>query len=80
MRVLLAYCHPREDSFCAALRDTAVSTLEAARHTVEVRDLYAEGFAPALSAEEREAITTRARTGKALRITWPPCVRPRRCC
>jgi NAD(P)H dehydrogenase (quinone) len=53
MRVLLVYCHPRPDSFCAALRDTAVVALEVAGHTVEVRDLYAEGFAPALTAEQR---------------------------
>jgi NAD(P)H dehydrogenase (quinone) len=53
MRVLLIYCHPRADSFCAALRDAGVSALESAGHAVEVRDLYAEGFTPALSSEER---------------------------
>jgi putative NADPH-quinone reductase len=35
------------------LRNTAAAALKAAGHEVEVRDLYAEGFAPALSAEER---------------------------
>src|SRR5919199_1123301 len=53
MRVLLVYCHPRADSFCAEVRDTALAALETAGHAVEVRDLYAEGFPPALSAEER---------------------------
>ena len=53
MRVLLVYCHPRPDSFCAALRDTAIAALGAAGHEVELRDLYAEGFSPALSGEER---------------------------
>ena len=53
MHVLLVYCHPRTDSFCAALRDTAASALRAAKHTVEVRDLYAERFTPAMSADER---------------------------
>ena len=53
MHVLLIYCHPRPDSFCMALRDTAASALAAAGHVVEVRDLYAEGFAPVLTAEER---------------------------
>ena len=53
MRVLLVCRHPRTDSFCAALRDAATAALEAAGHTVELRDLYAEGFAPALSGEER---------------------------
>jgi NAD(P)H dehydrogenase (quinone) len=53
MRVLLIYCHPREDSFCAALRDAATEALEVTGHVVDLRDLYAEGFAPALSREER---------------------------
>ena len=53
MRVLLVYCHPRTDSFCAALREAAVEALDSTGHTVEVRDLYAEGFAPTLTAEER---------------------------
>jgi NAD(P)H dehydrogenase (quinone) len=53
MHVLLVYCHPRADSFCAALRDAAVLGLESAGHSVEVRDLYAEGFAPILTEEER---------------------------
>ncbi|GEP06342.1 NAD(P)H-dependent oxidoreductase [Methylobacterium oxalidis] len=53
MNVLLIYCHPRTDSFCAALREAAIRTLESRGHAVEVRDLYAEGFEPALSEEER---------------------------
>jgi putative NADPH-quinone reductase len=51
--VLLVYCQPRADSFCAALRDAAAAALGAAGHAVEVRDLYAEGFEPALSPKER---------------------------
>lgn len=53
MQVLLVYCHPREDSFCAALRDAVRAALAAAGHAVDLVDLYAEGFAPALSAAER---------------------------
>jgi putative NADPH-quinone reductase len=53
MHVLLVHAHPRADSLSAALKDTARSALESAGHTVEVRDLYAEGFQPAMSAEER---------------------------
>lgn len=52
MRVLMIYAHPREDSLCAALRDAARAALESAGHQVEVRDLYAEGFRPALSPKE----------------------------
>ena len=52
MRVLLIHCHPRAESFSAALRDTARQALEAAGHELECRDLYAEGFSPALNATE----------------------------
>lgn len=53
MRVLLVYCHPVPESFNAAVRDRAVAALEAAGHTVDLLDLYAEGFDPVLSADER---------------------------
>jgi putative NADPH-quinone reductase len=53
MRVLMVYCHPREDSYCAALRDAALAALRERGHEVELRDLYAEGFNPVLSAAER---------------------------
>lgn len=55
MRVLLVHCHPRRDSFNAALRDTAVAALEAAGHVIERLELYEEGFDPRLSAGERGA-------------------------
>lgn len=53
MNVLMIHAHPRADSLSAALRDAAKASLEAAGHRVELRDLYAEGFDPVLSAEER---------------------------
>jgi putative NADPH-quinone reductase len=53
MRVLVVHCHPRPDSFNAALRDAVAEGLGRAGHAVDLVDLYAEGFAPALSAEER---------------------------
>ena len=53
MRVLMIHCHPRADSYSAALRDTTAAALKAAGHAVDVRDLYAEGFAAALTAAER---------------------------
>jgi NAD(P)H dehydrogenase (quinone) len=53
MRILLIYCHPRPDSFCAALRDVAAEALRSVGHVIEVRDLCAEGFNPALDAQER---------------------------
>jgi len=53
MRVLLIHCHPRQDSFSAALRDAAVDVLTSSGHSVEMRDLYAEAFDPVLSAHQR---------------------------
>jgi NAD(P)H dehydrogenase (quinone) len=53
MRVLVIYCHPRPDSFSAGLRDAVVDGLTAGRHSVELRDLYGEGFDPVLSAYQR---------------------------
>ncbi len=51
MRVLLVHCHPRTDSLSAALADASQAILEAAGHVVERRDLYAENFPPAVTAE-----------------------------
>ncbi len=53
MRVLLINCHPRPDSLGAALARGVRDALQGAGHAVEFRDLYAEGFRPALNAEER---------------------------
>lgn len=53
MHVLLIHCHPRGDSFSAALRDAAIAGLTSAGHTVEQRNLYAEGFDPVLSTRQR---------------------------
>src|SRR5271166_86394 len=56
MQVLLIHCHPRMDSFSAALCDTAVAALRSAGHSVEVRDLYDEGFAPAAARMFRQTV------------------------
>jgi putative NADPH-quinone reductase len=58
MRVHVIYAHPRADSFNAALHETIVTGLRKAGHTVDDLDLYAEGFQPALTAEERGAYHT----------------------
>ena len=44
------------DSFSAALRDAAVEALTASGHSVELRDLYAEGFDPVLSTYQRAGV------------------------
>lgn len=53
MRVLVVYCHPVETSFHAALHQEVLHNLRAAGHEVDDCDLYAEGFDPVLSREER---------------------------
>lgn len=52
MRALVVYCHPREGSFTAAVRDTVLDRLSAAGAEVRLTDLYARGFQPLLSADE----------------------------
>lgn len=44
MNFLIVLAHPRPGSFNHALADTVRTTLEAAGHSVALRDLYAEGF------------------------------------
>ena len=53
MRILYIYCHPLPESFHAALREQALAGLEQAGHTVDLMDLYAEGFDPVLTTEGR---------------------------
>ena len=53
MRVLVVYCHPVETSFHAALHQEVLRNLRAAGHEVDDCDLYAEGFNPVLSRQER---------------------------
>jgi NAD(P)H dehydrogenase (quinone) len=46
VHVLIVYAHPEPTSFTGALKDRAVEALIGAGHTVEISDLYAEGFNP----------------------------------
>ena len=55
MRVLVLYAHPVETSYCAALHRATVDGLKAAGHEVDDCDLYAEGFDPVMSRQERLA-------------------------
>jgi putative NADPH-quinone reductase len=52
MRALVIYCHPRRGSFTEAVRDVVLDRLAAAGAEIRLRDLYAEGFDPVLSAPE----------------------------
>ena len=55
MRTLVIYCHPNPESLVAAARDRVLAGLRTAGHEVRLTDLYADGFRPELSADERRA-------------------------
>ena len=48
MKVLLVLCHPRADSFTAAIADVFARQAIAAGHEIERVDLYREGFDPVM--------------------------------
>lgn len=54
-RALVVYCHPSPTSYVAAVKDRVLSGLETAGADTRYIDLYAEGFVPEFSAEERAA-------------------------
>jgi NAD(P)H dehydrogenase (quinone) len=53
VRALVILAHPDADSFCSAAAQRAISALEAAGHEVDVVDLYAIGYQPAMTEAER---------------------------
>lgn len=58
MKLLLVYCHPDPESFGSAIRHAAVQALAAAGHELRQIDLYAEGFDPVMSVDERRSYLT----------------------
>ncbi|WP_208349617.1 NAD(P)H-dependent oxidoreductase [Pseudaestuariivita rosea] len=54
MRALVVYCHPKEGSFTAAIRDLVLAKLQDAGAEVRLTDLYKRGFDPVLSAHEMD--------------------------
>lgn len=55
MKCLVVKAHPLSESLCSSLTEQAVATLRAVGHSVEVEDLYAQAFAPALTEAERRS-------------------------
>jgi NAD(P)H dehydrogenase (quinone) len=53
VRILVLFAHPVETSFAAALHVKLVEVLRARRHKVDDCDLYAEGFDPVMSRQDR---------------------------
>jgi NAD(P)H dehydrogenase (quinone) len=66
MHVLYLYCHPLDDSFHASIMREAVQSLKDKGHTVDLCDLYAEGFDPVLTAERRRNYHDLARNQEGL--------------
>jgi NAD(P)H dehydrogenase (quinone) len=58
VNALVLIAHPCDDSFTHAAAQAAVAGLEASGHTVDVIDLYADGFRAHMSYEERIAYET----------------------
>jgi NAD(P)H dehydrogenase (quinone) len=55
MKCLVVIAHPLTDSLCYAFADSAITALKEAGHEVEIEDLYASGFPPALTITERQS-------------------------
>ncbi|NUO74623.1 MAG: flavodoxin family protein [Lysobacter sp.] len=55
MKCLVVIAHPLQDSLCASLARLVVDALIADGHEVETESLYADGFQPALGADERSS-------------------------
>lgn len=61
MRALIIYANPEPGSFTAALRDTAVQTLQTCGYEVVISDLYAEEFNPAAGRHDFTTVADPAR-------------------
>ncbi|MBI5784826.1 MAG: NAD(P)H-dependent oxidoreductase [Rhodocyclales bacterium] len=55
MKCLVVVAHPVADSLCHTLAHAAIEALGAAGHEVAIEDLCQSGFAPALTAAERQS-------------------------
>jgi putative NADPH-quinone reductase len=55
MRLLIVFCHPDPESFGAAIYRTACDALRSAGHELRCIDLYADGFNPVFTLEEKRS-------------------------
>jgi NAD(P)H dehydrogenase (quinone) len=61
MHVLIVHAHPEPASFNAALKGAAMAEITGSGHTVEVSDLYAEGFQPEAGRHDFDSVADAAR-------------------
>jgi len=78
MRALVLFAHPVETSFNAALHRTTVAALTEAGYEVDDCDLYAEGFDPVMSRQERRHTASDAVRRKELAPAAEPAAIDRR--
>ena len=52
MNILIVHAHPEVQSFCTAMKDLAIATLQQSGHHVQVSDLYAMNWNPVASAAD----------------------------
>lgn len=62
MNVVIVYAHPYDGSFCKALLDTAVATLEERGANVKIKDLVKMDFDPVMRPEDLKAAKTKEYT------------------
>ena len=75
MRALIVYCHPRPDSFNAAVRDVVLDRLKEGGAEARLIDVYARGFDPVLSTQEwtdyeNESINQTGREDDIAHLQW----------
>jgi putative NADPH-quinone reductase len=59
MRIVVVHAHPSPQSYNAAVFERVIGALRTSgRHEVSAFDLYADGFEPVMSADERRAYET----------------------
>ncbi len=75
MKALVVYCHPRPESFNAAVKAKVLAKLQAHGVETQVADLYADGFDPTLTGHGLDVYedTTQNQTGIATyceQVAW----------
>lgn len=64
MRTLIVYNHPREGSFCSAIREAVENGLKTGNHEYKVVDLDRDGFDPVMREKDLAAFVKAGRIGE----------------
>ena len=64
MKTLIVYYHPREGSFCSAIRDAVTTGLHNGGHEHKIIDLSKEGFDPVMREKDLKAFVQAGREGE----------------